>query len=40
MEKGKSNLETRQFGSTAMKITPLGFGSWALGGIDGLFAWY
>ncbi len=39
MEKGKTNLETRQFGSTDMKITPIGFGSWALGGGGWVYAW-
>lgn len=39
MEKGKTHLQTRQFGTTDMKITPVGFGSWALGGGGWVYAW-
>jgi len=39
MQNGKTLLDTRQFGSTDMQITPIGFGAWALGGGDWVFAW-
>ena len=39
MLQGKSNLEKRQFGSTDMQITPMGFGAWALGGGDWVYSW-
>jgi aryl-alcohol dehydrogenase-like predicted oxidoreductase len=32
-------METRQFGQTAMRITPIGFGTWAIGGSNWEFAW-
>src|SRR6266850_3585464 len=32
-------MQTRQFGKTDLYITPLGFGSWALGGGGWEFAW-
>lgn len=32
-------METRQFGSTDMQITPIGFGSWAIGGGNWEFGW-
>lgn len=32
-------MKTRQFGNTDMHITPIGFGSWALGGGDWQFGW-
>jgi len=32
-------METRQFGKTGMRITPIGFGSWAIGGGNWEFAW-
>jgi aryl-alcohol dehydrogenase-like predicted oxidoreductase len=32
-------VETRQFGNTDMLITPIGFGSWAIGGGNWEFAW-
>ncbi|HKV02176.1 MAG TPA: aldo/keto reductase [Ktedonobacteraceae bacterium] len=32
-------MKTRQFGNTDMQITPIGFGTWALGGGDWAFGW-
>lgn len=32
-------METRQFGRTDMQITPIGFGSWAIGGGNWEFGW-
>lgn len=32
-------MKTRQFGNTDMHITPIGFGSWAVGGGDWQFGW-
>jgi aryl-alcohol dehydrogenase-like predicted oxidoreductase len=32
-------MQTRQLGNTDLKITPVGFGSWAIGGGDWEFAW-
>ncbi len=32
-------METWQFGNTDMRITPLGFGSWAIGGSNWEFSW-
>jgi aryl-alcohol dehydrogenase-like predicted oxidoreductase len=32
-------METRQLGTTDMQITPLGFGSWAIGGGDWEYGW-
>jgi aryl-alcohol dehydrogenase-like predicted oxidoreductase len=32
-------MKTRQFGNTDMQITPIGFGSWALGGGGYKFGW-
>jgi aryl-alcohol dehydrogenase-like predicted oxidoreductase len=32
-------LETRTFGKTDMEITPIGFGSWAIGGSGWRGAW-
>ena len=39
MLQGKVNSEKRQFGSTDMRITPVGFGAWALGGGDWVYSW-
>jgi aryl-alcohol dehydrogenase-like predicted oxidoreductase len=39
MEKGRTNLQTRLLGNTDMHITPVGFGSWALGGGGWVYAW-
>src|SRR5712664_3310392 len=33
------NMQTRQLGTTDLFITPLGFGSWAVGGGGWQFAW-
>lgn len=38
-KKGTYCMKTRQFGNTDMQITPIGFGSWALGGGDWQFGW-
>ena len=32
-------METRQLGNSDLRITPLGFGSWAIGGGNWQFAW-
>lgn len=32
-------MKTRQFGNTDMQITPIGFGTWALGGGNWSFGW-
>ena len=32
-------MKTRQFGNTDMQITPIGFGSWAVGGGGYQFGW-
>jgi aryl-alcohol dehydrogenase-like predicted oxidoreductase len=32
-------METRPFGKTGMRITPIGFGAWAIGGGNWEFAW-
>ncbi|HEX7733823.1 MAG TPA: aldo/keto reductase [Ktedonobacteraceae bacterium] len=32
-------MKTRQFGSTDMQITPIGFGAWAIGGGNWEFGW-
>lgn len=39
MVKGLTNLESRRLGTTDMDITPVGFGSWALGGGGWVYAW-
>jgi aryl-alcohol dehydrogenase-like predicted oxidoreductase len=35
----EKNMKTRQFGNTDMHITPIGFGSWAVGGGGYQFGW-
>jgi aryl-alcohol dehydrogenase-like predicted oxidoreductase len=32
-------MQTRQLGNSDLKITPMGFGAWAIGGGDWAFAW-
>jgi aryl-alcohol dehydrogenase-like predicted oxidoreductase len=39
MAKKQTNLQSRQLGNTDMHITPVGFGAWALGGGDWVYAW-
>lgn len=39
MLNGRTNLQTRQLGNTDMHITTIGFGAWALGGGDWVYAW-
>jgi aryl-alcohol dehydrogenase-like predicted oxidoreductase len=39
MYNGSTHLKTKQFGNTDMQITPVGFGAWALGGGDWIYAW-
>jgi aryl-alcohol dehydrogenase-like predicted oxidoreductase len=39
MLKGQTNLQHRQLGNTDMHITTVGFGAWALGGGDWVYAW-
>jgi len=39
MQKENIYVERRQFGSTDMQITPIGFGAWALGGGDWVYSW-
>ncbi len=36
---GSTELQTRQFGKTDMQITPVGFGTWAIGGGNWAYAW-
>ncbi len=36
---GKTDLQSRQLGNTDMHITTVGFGAWALGGGDWVYAW-
>ena len=38
MQNRNIDLEKRQFGSTDMQITPVGFGAWALGGGDWVYS--
>jgi len=35
----QTTLETRPLGKTDMRITPIGFGAWAIGGADWKFGW-
>ena len=35
----QTTLATRPFGKTDMRITPIGFGAWAIGGADWKFGW-
>jgi len=37
--KAQTHLQTRRLGNTDMNITPVGFGSWALGGGGWVYAW-
>ncbi len=39
MLKGETDLQSRQLGNTDMHITTVGFGAWALGGGDWVYAW-
>jgi aryl-alcohol dehydrogenase-like predicted oxidoreductase len=39
MPNAPSTLLTRPFGRTDMRLTPVGFGAWAVGGGDWAFAW-
>ena len=39
MTKGQTDLQTREFGTTDLEITPVGFGSWAIGGGGWAYAW-
>jgi aryl-alcohol dehydrogenase-like predicted oxidoreductase len=39
MLNGRTNLQTKQLGNTDMHITTVGFGAWALGGGDWVYAW-
>ncbi len=39
MTSGQTHLQTRRFGSTDMDITPVGLGTWAIGGGDWAYAW-
>lgn len=39
MQKEQKNMQRRPFGNTNMQITPVGFGAWALGGGDWIYAW-
>ena len=39
MQKGQIIMQRRPFGNTDMQITPVGFGAWALGGGDWVYAW-
>jgi aryl-alcohol dehydrogenase-like predicted oxidoreductase len=39
LEKDRTSLETRQLGNSDLKITPIGFGAWAIGGGNWDFGW-
>lgn len=39
MRNGQTNLITRQLGDTDLQVTPVGFGAWAIGGGDWVYAW-
>jgi aryl-alcohol dehydrogenase-like predicted oxidoreductase len=39
MVKERTNLQKRPFGNTDMQITPVGYGSWALGGGNWVYSW-
>lgn len=39
MLKGQTQLKVRQLGNTDMHITSVGFGAWAIGGGDWVYAW-
>jgi len=39
MQMERINMQHRQFGNTDMRITPVGFGAWALGGGDWVYSW-
>jgi aryl-alcohol dehydrogenase-like predicted oxidoreductase len=38
-EKNRTSLETRQLGNSDLKLTPIGFGAWAIGGGNWDFGW-
>jgi aryl-alcohol dehydrogenase-like predicted oxidoreductase len=39
LEKHRTSFETRQLGNSDLKLTPIGFGAWAIGGGNWDFGW-
>ncbi len=39
LEKNRTTFETRQLGNSDLKLTPIGFGAWAIGGGNWEFGW-
>ena len=39
LETNRTLLETRQLGNSDLKLTPIGFGAWAIGGGNWEFGW-
>ena len=39
LEKNRTSFETRQLGNSDLKLTPIGFGAWAIGGGNWDFGW-
>lgn len=39
IEKNRTSFETRQLGNSDLKLTPIGFGAWAIGGGNWDFGW-
>jgi aryl-alcohol dehydrogenase-like predicted oxidoreductase len=39
LEKNRTSLETRQLGNSDLRLTPIGFGAWAIGGGNWDFGW-
>lgn len=39
LETNRTSLETRQLGNSDLKLTPIGFGAWAIGGGNWDFGW-
>jgi aryl-alcohol dehydrogenase-like predicted oxidoreductase len=39
LEKNRTTFETRQLGNSDLKLTPIGFGAWAIGGGNWDFGW-
>jgi aryl-alcohol dehydrogenase-like predicted oxidoreductase len=39
LETNRTSFETRQFGNSDLKLTPIGFGAWAIGGGNWEFGW-
>jgi len=39
LERNRASLETRQLGNSDLRLTPIGFGAWAIGGGNWDFGW-